>query len=43
MRVIKGIKEILGVAPSQLVFNVRMKVLCDRPIGLFGYCPYNGW
>jgi hypothetical protein len=31
MRVIEGIKEVLGRAPSQLVFDVLMKVLFDPP------------
>jgi hypothetical protein len=35
MRVIEGIKEVLGRAPSQLVFDVLMKVLFDRSVGLF--------
>ncbi len=35
MRVIKGIKEILGGAPGQMVFDVLMKVLFDCRIRLF--------
>ena len=35
MRVIEGIKEILGSAPGQLVLDVLMKVLFDSGIGLF--------
>ena len=35
MRVIEGIKEILAVTPRELVFNVLMKVLFGRRIGLF--------
>jgi len=35
MRVIEGIKEVLGRAPGQLVFDVLMKVLFDRSAGLF--------
>src|SRR5262249_44020826 len=35
MRVIEGIKEVLGGAPRQLVLDVRMKVLLDSLIGLF--------
>jgi len=35
MRVIEGIKEVLGGAPRQLVLDVRMKVLLDSLLGLF--------
>ena len=35
VRVIEGIKEVLGRAPGQLVFDVLMQVLFDRRIGLF--------
>lgn len=35
MRVIESIKEIRGCTPRQLVFNVRMTVLCNRRVGLF--------
>ena len=35
MQVIEGIKEIFGVTPGQLVFDVLMKVLFDRSVGLF--------
>ena len=34
MRVIEGIKEVLGGAPRQRVLDVRMKVLLDSLIGL---------
>jgi hypothetical protein len=34
VRVIAGIKEMLGGAPCQLVFDVLMKVLFDRSVGL---------
>src|SRR5919202_5976961 len=33
--VIEGIKEILGGAPCQLMFDVLMKVLFNRGVGLF--------
>jgi len=35
VRVIKGIKKILGCAPCQLMFDILMKVLFDRSVGLF--------
>jgi hypothetical protein len=35
MRVIEGITEVLGRAPGQLMFDVLMKVLFDRSVGLF--------
>jgi len=34
VRVIEGSKEMLGVAPRQLVFDVLMQVLFDRSVGL---------
>ena len=35
MRVIEGIKEILGGAPGYLVFNVLMEVLFDSTVRFF--------
>src|SRR5262245_15096610 len=35
VRVIEGIKEIVGGTPRELMFDVLMKVLFDRSIGLF--------
>src|SRR5262245_10806197 len=35
VRIIEGIKEVLGRTPVQLVFNVLMKGLFDRSISLF--------
>jgi hypothetical protein len=35
MRVIEGIKEILGSAPGHLVFNVLMEVLFDSTVRFF--------
>src|SRR5207245_10140148 len=37
-RVIEGIKEVLGRAPGQLVFDVLMKVPFNRSVGLFVVC-----
>jgi hypothetical protein len=35
VRIIEGIKEVLGRTPVQLVFNVLMKVLFNLSIDLF--------
>ena len=35
VRVIKGIKEILGVPPGQMVFDLLLKVGFDGRVGLF--------
>ena len=35
VRVVERIKEVLGIAPREIVLNVLMKVLCDRRVGLF--------
>jgi hypothetical protein len=34
VRVVERVKEVLGIAPREIVLNVVMKVLCDRSVDL---------